>query len=53
MRGFSRNEAARIVGGRRKLELLIERGDVEVDTSCRGKWQCRGEQVLRHMKRLP
>lgn len=52
-RGFSRNEAARIVGGRRKLELLIERGDVEVDTSCRGKWQCRGEQVLRHMKRLP
>jgi hypothetical protein len=53
MRGFSRNEAAKIVGGRRKLELLIERGDVEVDTTCRGKWQCRGEQVLRHMKRLP
>lgn len=50
-RGFSRNEAAKIVGGRRKLELLIERGDVEVDTSRRGKWQCRG--VLKHMKRLP
>lgn len=52
-RGFSRNEAAAIVGGRKKLMLLIELGEVEVDTSCRGKWQCRGEQVLRHMKRLP
>ena len=49
-RGFSRNEAAAIVGGRRKLMLLIERGEVEVDAQTRGKWQCRGEQVLRHIK---
>ena len=50
VRGFSKNEAAKIVGGRRKLMLLIESGEIEVEMSCRGKWQCRGEQVLRHLK---
>ena len=49
-RGFSRNEAAAIVGGRRKLMMLIEQGEIEVDACNRGKWQCRGRQVLRHMK---
>lgn len=51
-RGFSRNEAAAMVGGRRKLMLLIERGEIEVVVNNpRGKWQCRGEQVLRHLKK--
>lgn len=55
-RGFSKNEAADIVGGRKRLMMLIEMGEVDVRTNEKiphGKWQCRGESVLRHLKRLP
>lgn len=52
-RFFSQSEAARIVGGMKKLTLLIERGEIDAEKptkSQNGKWRCRADQVLRHCR---
>ena len=52
-RFFSQSEAARIVGGMKKLMRLIERGEIDADKptcSQNGKWRCRADQVLRHCR---
>lgn len=48
---FSKNTAAVIVGGRRRLEDLVDRGKIrktELSNHQHGKWQCVASDVLRH-----
>ena len=52
-RFFSQSEAARIVGGMKKLTRLIECGEIDAEKptkSQNGKWRCRADQVLRHCR---
>ncbi|MDD3040147.1 hypothetical protein [Bacteroides sp.] len=48
---FSKNMAAEIVGGRRRLEDLVGHGKIEVDKPTahqHGKWRCKADDVLRY-----
>nr|DAT14069.1 MAG TPA: hypothetical protein [Caudoviricetes sp.] len=50
---FSKDKAAYIVGGEKKLLRLIEAGEVDSDkpsNSQNGKWRCNASQVLRHCR---
>lgn len=52
---FGVRKAAKIVGGRRKLEKLIEAGKIEFTkpvNSQNGKWYCRADQVLAHCRNM-
>ena len=52
---FGVRKAAKIVGGRRKLEKLIEAGKIEFAkpvNSQNGKWYCRADQVLAHCRNM-
>ena len=52
---FGVRKAAKIVGGRRKLERLIEAGKIEFAkpvNSQNGKWYCRADQVLAHCRNM-
>ncbi len=54
-RTFGRDEAARIVGGLKRLTRLIEQGAIEADKPSdaqNGKWRCRADQVLRHCRKM-
>lgn len=53
---FSKNLAAKIVGGEKRLEYLVATGEIEADKkamSPNGKWFCNAAQVLRHCKKAP
>lgn len=48
---FSKNMAASIVGGHRRLEELVGRGKIQADKPTshqHGKWRCRASDVLRN-----
>lgn len=48
---LSKTQAARIVGSEKKLETLVDRGDIRADKPTarqNGKWFCNGGDVLRH-----
>lgn len=48
---FSRDLSAKIVGGQKKLERLIEKGEVRFEKPTNkqnGKWFCKASDVLRH-----
>lgn len=48
---FSKNMAAKIVGGRRRLEELVGRGKIHVTKRTNhqhGIWKCRASDVLRN-----
>lgn len=50
---YSKREAAEIVGGRKKLESLIEANKIEAvknNPTQKGKWYCNAAQVLRHCR---
>lgn len=50
---FSKDKAAYIVGGEKKLLRLIEAGEVDSDKPSNrqnGKWRCNAAQVLRHCR---
>lgn len=52
---FCKDRAAYIVGGHKKLERLIEAGEIDVDkpsNSQNGKWYCNAAQVLRHCRNM-
>ena len=51
---FSKDTAAFIVGGKKKLEDLIAQGKIQAEKRSKtqnGKWQCNAAQVLRHCRR--
>lgn len=48
---FSKNEAAKIVGGRGRLERLAAEGKIKAKKKGKGQnspWECNGEDVLRY-----
>lgn len=48
---FSRNEAAKVVGGRYRLDRLVGQGLIRADKPTKaqnGKWQCNAWDVLKH-----
>lgn len=50
---FSKNAAAKIVGGRVRLEKLVGEGKIRADkptNSQNGKWFCNASDVLRYAK---
>ena len=50
---FTKNEAAKWVGGRRRLEKLVAENhirQVKAGTHQHSVWQCNAEDVLRHAK---
>lgn len=52
---FSKDQAAYIVGGEKKLLRLIEAGEVDADkpsNTQNGKWRCNAAQVLMHCRRM-
>ena len=52
-RTFSKNEAARIVGGRGNLTKLIAEGSVRMEkpsNARNGKWMCNAGDVLKHCR---
>lgn len=52
---FCKDTAARIVGGERKLERLIARGEIEAVKGCcaqNSKWKCNAVQVLMHCRNM-
>lgn len=52
---FCKTLAAKIVGGPKRLEDLIEAGEIEADkgTSAQNsKWQCNAAQVLMHCRNM-
>lgn len=52
---FCKDRAAYIVGGQKKLERLIEAGEINVDkpsNSQNGKWHCNAAQVLKHCRNM-
>lgn len=52
-RTFSKDDAARIVGGEARLERLIAEGSIRADkpsAAQNGKWRCDAAQVLRHCR---
>lgn len=52
---FSKDVAASIVGGTKKLESLIASGEIDADKGCNkqnSKWKCNAAQVLRHCRNM-
>lgn len=52
---FGQTKAATIVGGKRKLERLIEAGKIDAvkpRNSQNGKWYCNAAQVLMHCRNM-
>lgn len=52
---FCKDTAAYIVGGHRRLEMLIDSGEITVDRGSaarNSKWKCNAAQVLRHCKNM-
>lgn len=52
---FSKDIAASIVGGAKRLEDLIASGKIEADkgtNSQNSKWKCNAAQVLRHCRNM-
>ena len=52
---FGQTKAAAIVGGKKKLERLIESGKIEAvkpRNSQNGKWFCNAAQVLMHCRNM-
>ena len=52
---FSKDTAAKIVGGVKKLEDLIASGKIEAVKGCNAqnsKWRCNAAQVLRHCRNM-
>lgn len=52
---FCKDTAAKIVGGKKKLSLLIAQGKVEMvkaSSAQNSKWQCNAAQVLRHCRNM-
>lgn len=52
---FSKDEAAYIVGGTRKLEALIAAGKIRAEKGCNAqnsKWKCNAADVLRHCRNM-
>lgn len=52
---FSKDMAATIVGGPKKLEELIAAGKIEADKGSNAqnsKWKCNAAQVLRHCRNM-
>lgn len=52
---FSKDKAAYIVGGRKKLERLIESGDIKAEKPVNkqnAKWYCNAAQVLSHCRNM-
>lgn len=52
---FSKDMAAFIVGGRKKLEYLIAAGKIDAvkgRNSQNSKWKCNAVQVLRHCRNM-
>ena len=50
---FGKDLSAHIVGGEKRLLLLIEAGEIDCDKPCNkqnGKWYCNAAQVLRHCR---
>lgn len=50
---FGKVVSASIVGGEKKLERLIEKGEIQSEkesNSQNGKWQCNAAQVLLHCR---
>lgn len=51
---FGKRTAERIVGGEKKLQVLMESGKVgysKPSPSQNGKWQCNAADVLRHCRK--
>ncbi|MDE6803394.1 MAG: hypothetical protein K2J29_02000 [Muribaculaceae bacterium] len=52
---FSKDAAARIVGGTKKLENLIAAGKIDAVKGCNSqnsKWKCNAVQVLQHCRNM-
>ena len=52
---FSKDTAAMIVGGEKRLEYLIATGQVQAEKGCNAqnsKWKCNASQVLRHCRNM-
>ena len=52
---FSKDEAAYIVGGSRKLESLISSGKIRAEKGCNAqnsKWKCNAADVLRYCRNM-
>lgn len=52
---FSKDIAAMIVGGPKKLEDLVATGMIEAEKGCNAqnsKWKCNAAQVLRHCRNM-
>lgn len=50
---FSKDKSAFIVGGQKKLSMLIEAGEIDCykpSNTQNGKWRCNAAQVLRHCR---
>ena len=52
---FSKDTAAKIVGGTKKLERLIAAGEIEALKGCNSqnsKWKCNAAQALKHCRNM-
>lgn len=52
---FSKDRAAKIVGGTKRLEELIARGEIVAEKPSNvqnGKWHCNAADVLRHCRNM-
>lgn len=52
---FCKDTAARIVGGRKRLEALISEGKIAAEKPTlkqNGKWYCNAADVLRHCRNM-
>lgn len=52
---FSKDRAAKIVGGIKKLEELVARGEIDAVKGCNSqnsKWKCNAAQVLKHCRNM-
>jgi len=52
---FCKDKAAKIVGGVKKLERLIESGQISAEKPTKkqnGKWYCNAADVLRHCRNM-
>lgn len=52
---FGKDLSARIVGGEKKLEMLIASGEIEATKPSNvqnGKWFCNASHVLRHCRNM-
>lgn len=52
---FSKDVAASIVGGTKRLERLIASGEISAEKGCNkqnSKWKCNAAHVLRHCRNM-